>query len=416
MEMLSNKKIAGLVATRGTTRVYAMDDGTWLTAQGGTVSWRNNNPGNLKLEYHGSADPTARSNRSKSQALVLAKDAYPGAVDLDQWGNIVFESYEAGREAQKTLLKGRMSHKTVEQLVECYSAPDYSGDTHYARQIAVIHDTAKTEGQDLHGKIIEDMSPEELNALMDGLAQAESWKAGTTRSTPPLTDAQLADVLHSPHRTAAPAAPVHREGDHGEAVGRLQEELGMLGVTSHDGHPIVQDGRFGPRTREAVEAFQRSHALQVDGIVGHATTEALEHATLQQSALAAITLDHHRHPGHPLFQQALACVGRLDAEAGRTPDLSSYNLSGALALAARHEGLERIDRVVLSEDASRVIAVQGEFGSPLLRLADVDVLQGINTPLAQSSAAEWQVRPSPAVRDEPVPVLQVADVRAVAPR
>jgi hypothetical protein len=44
------------------------------------------------------------------------------------------------------------------------------------------------------------------------------------------------------------------------------------------------------------------------------------------------------------------------------------------------------------------------------------VLQGINTPLAQSSAAEWQVRPSPAVRDEPVTTLQVADVRAVAPR
>lgn len=51
MDTLSDKKISRLAGTQGTTRVYEMDDGQWLTAKEGTVSWRNNNPGNLKFEF-----------------------------------------------------------------------------------------------------------------------------------------------------------------------------------------------------------------------------------------------------------------------------------------------------------------------------------------------------------------------------
>jgi hypothetical protein len=66
----------------------------------------------------------------------------------------------------------------------------------------------------------------------------------------------------------------------------------------------------------------------------------------------------------------------------------SHNLSGVLALAARREGLERVDRVLLSRDASRAIALQGDSRSPMRRLADVDVVAGMNTPLTQTSA-DW---------------------------
>ncbi len=92
------------------------------------------------------------------------------------------------------------------------------------------------------------------------------------------------------------------------------------------------------------------------------------------------------------------------------------NLSGALALAARKEGLERIDQVILSEDASRAIAVQGDARSPMRRFANVDVVSGINTPLAQSST-DWSQLQGPAVQNmqAPTPLMQSMDVQVAQP-
>ncbi|WP_213948318.1 hypothetical protein [Luteibacter sp. dw_328] len=55
-----------------------------MTAQDGTVSWRNNNPGNLKFEFEGSADKTVHSTRSKEKALEQAQSRYGGVVDVMQ--------------------------------------------------------------------------------------------------------------------------------------------------------------------------------------------------------------------------------------------------------------------------------------------------------------------------------------------
>jgi len=208
---------------------------------------------------------------------------------------------------------------------------------------------------------------------------------------------------------------LHR-GSHGRAVVELQTELASLGFTDAHGHRLKPDGDFGPSTHYAVEMFQRSHGLEHDGKVGPHTAEAIKHATLQQSALTAITLDRHEHPGHPIFQQALAGVGQLDAAQGRATDFRSYNLSGALALAAQKEGLERIDQVILSEDASRAIAVQGDIRSPLRRFADVDVVSGISTPLAQSST-DWSQLQAPGLQNvqAPTPLMQSADAQPPQP-
>jgi peptidoglycan hydrolase-like protein with peptidoglycan-binding domain len=53
-------------------------------------------------------------------------------------------------------------------------------------------------------------------------------------------------------------------GDRGQRVERVQGALGM-----------ATDGIFGPKTRKAVRAFQRSNGLEVDGIVGPQTMRAL---------------------------------------------------------------------------------------------------------------------------------------------
>lgn len=220
---------------------------------------------------------------------------------------------------------------------------------------------------------------------------------------------RYARLVGEDHIHQAGTLSVH---DTGPQVVTLQSELARWKRVSSNGSDVTIDGEFGPGTRRALEAFQRTHDLQANGIGDATTLEALKHAPLQQSALTAMNLDNPLHPAFPLFQQAVTGVGQIDQAQGRATDFRSYNLSGALALAARKEGLERIDQVILSEDASRAIAVQGDIRSPLRRFADVDVVSGVSTPLAQSSTDWAQFQQNV---QAPTPLMQSADVQVVQP-
>ncbi|MBX9465926.1 MAG: DUF3380 domain-containing protein [Aquamicrobium sp.] len=63
---------------------------------------------------------------------------------------------------------------------------------------------------------------------------------------------------------------VLRRGMRGDAVRNLQLSLGRHGFS------LQVDGIFGPRTEDAVRRFQERRGLVVDGIVGSASTAALE--------------------------------------------------------------------------------------------------------------------------------------------
>lgn len=71
--------------------------------------------------------------------------------------------------------------------------------------------------------------------------------------------------------------PVLREGSKGAVVASLQRVLasgsGEWGVS-----PGPADGDFGPKTRAAVEAFQRWGQVSVDGVVGEQTWDVSLHA------------------------------------------------------------------------------------------------------------------------------------------
>ncbi|MBO5797944.1 MAG: peptidoglycan-binding protein [Clostridia bacterium] len=58
-----------------------------------------------------------------------------------------------------------------------------------------------------------------------------------------------------------------REGDQGDEVRRLQTYLAAIAEVYPAIPTLTPDGVFGPRTREAVEAFQRQFGLQPDGVV-----------------------------------------------------------------------------------------------------------------------------------------------------
>jgi hypothetical protein len=197
-----------------------------------------------------------------------------------------------------------------------------------------------------------------------------------------------------------------RQGEHGAQVLALQAGLDKLGFADAHGRGLSPDGAFGPGTRAAVETFQRAHGLKPDGIAGPQTLRVLHEAMHQQSASLADT----SHPGHSLFCQALEGVRAIDARHGRAPDAFSANLAGSLATAAHAEGLARIDQVTLGEDAARAFAVQGDPRSPLRRMACVDVMQAINTPLLHSSgeflAASRQGGAQREGADSPLPFVQ----------
>lgn len=397
MDVLSDKRITKLVATQGKTRVYEMEDGEWLTAKEGTISWRNNNPGNLKFAYAGSSDHVDKNViRTKEQALSSAQRGYDGVVALDQFGSAVFESYDAGRAAQRKLVAETHKHDTVETLIRAYSTKDYSGDTHYDAQAAVIYRTAESKGLDLHGKQIIEMTPDEKEVLLDGLSIAEEWTPGVKQTSAPLTEDELKDALKAStpasKQHANPAshgdAHVHRQGDKGESVGRLQSDLASLGLTARDGSPIRADQDFGSRTKEAVEAFQQSHGLHVDGVAGKDTLAAIEaaktHAQAEAQQKAPSLLDAH-HSANGMYEQAYQCVARIDAEQGRQPGPHTQAFAGSLTAAATAAGFNRVDHVVLNDDASRGWAVQGDLNSPFKQYTEVNVMQAIQTPIAQSS-------------------------------
>lgn len=74
--------------------------------------------------------------------------------------------------------------------------------------------------------------------------------------------------LHSPSSSTYPGFQVHR-GSQGAVVKTVQRRL------IQHGFPLPINGRFGPRTQAAVEAFQMQHHLKVDGWVGRSTWAAL---------------------------------------------------------------------------------------------------------------------------------------------
>ncbi|OOG45853.1 XVIPCD domain-containing protein [Rhodanobacter sp. C01] len=251
------------------------------------------------------------------------------------------------------------------------------------------------------------------NGASERVIQSDLWK-GTI--TPKLVKGvkdgtidlnQLASMGANEHGKSHHAAGVEpkpgetmRKGDHGAGVAELQSKLDQLGYKGPHGESLTNHGHnFGPMTHDAVRTFQRANHLHDDGIAGPATHKAID-TKLRETAQVQLppNLADTTHPGNGMYLQALDAVHRLDAQQGRAPDQRSDNLAAALAVAAHGNGMNRVDHVVLSDDATHAYAVQGDVNSLFKRYTDVNVAQSIGTPVAQSSV-HWQhdiQQPAPA--------------------
>ncbi len=184
---------------------------------------------------------------------------------------------------------------------------------------------------------------------------------------------------------AAQHAGLLAQGDRSEAVRTLQIELTTLGYRNAHGHALKTDGKLGANTKRAVKAFQHEHHLTVDGKVGPHTQAALDQALEAHHAHAPLPLTDSRHADHALFAQALAGVHRIDADMGRMPDQHSTNLAAALTVAAKQQGMTRIDQIAISPDGARTSILQTDLVRP--KVAQVVTALAVHTPMEQSSVS-----------------------------
>jgi hypothetical protein len=176
------------------------------------------------------------------------------------------------------------------------------------------------------------------------------------------------------------------------------------------------DARTQSLEHAAVKQLMQAAPARESG--GHVPAKDSQSAAPNASSRSGVLLNHPNHPDHSLFRDASRGVHAIDARHNRASDLHSDQLSGHLAVAAKEHGLRGIDHVVMSGDAKVTFAVQGRLDDPAHRRASVDTLQGLNTPLAQStrqmveaSAREEQTRNSVQTQRQDAEVVARAALR-----
>jgi len=112
-------------------------------------------------------------------------------------------------------------------------------------------------------------------------------------------------------------------GSKGPEVKQLQLDLTILGY-----QPGPADGIFGNRTREAVIAFQRDRGLAADGIVGPATSRALEMAVNRPRITEGI------------IATARSLIGYPYVWGGESPAEGGFDCSGLVYYVYRQYGIQ----------------------------------------------------------------------------
>ncbi|MBB5862956.1 XVIPCD domain-containing protein [Xanthomonas sp. 3058] len=90
------------------------------------------------------------------------------------------------------------------------------------------------------------------------------------------------------------------------------------------------------------------------------------------------------HPDHALLQQCTAAVERLQAAPGPAAGMDSERLALGSVVAARENGLQRVDHVLLGNDPARGFVVQGALDSPAHLRGSFDAKAVQEAPVAAS--------------------------------
>ena len=189
-------------------------------------------------------------------------------------------------------------------------------------------------------------------------------------------------------RTTEPKAQavsggVIKHGEKNEGIRLLQDTLNNYGYRDKDGRVLREDGGFGDRTKEAVQAYQQAHGLKADGVVGPQTLAALTKS--QEAPL----LSDPRHPDNALYQQAVKGMEQLGPQAFKSRQ-ELENAAGATVFEAKASGVTRIDHVVQSSNGTGLFAVQGAPNDPAHHRVHLDKAQAAAEPIEKSTAQVQQ--------------------------
>jgi putative chitinase len=244
------------------------------------------------------------------------------------------------------------------------------------------------------------------NGLADRQARFEKWeKALTPELMEKLSTGDLGRPMNqqSSERSPAVAAAqtgekdsdgVLRHGEKNENIRQLQDTLNNFGYRDKDGRALREDGGFGDRTKEAVQAYQQAHGLKADGVVGPQTLEALK------KSQSAPLLSDARHPDNALYQQAVKGLEQLGPQAFKNRH-ELENAAGATVFEAKASGLTRIDHVLQSTNGTGLFAVQGAPNDPAHNRVHLDKAQAAAEPLEKSTAqVQQEIQPQPQVQQE----------------
>jgi len=132
------------------TVAIPQDDGSYEIRRGGTLTWRNNNPGALKYKR----DQTARED---------------GAVGIDDEGFAIFPSYETGKAAALTSLRKKTG--TLDEAIKAW-APKSENDT--PRYQRFIQSQTGLSGDTR----LDTLTQPQLELVYNAIKRYEGWKAG----------------------------------------------------------------------------------------------------------------------------------------------------------------------------------------------------------------------------------------------
>lgn len=177
-----------------------------------------------------------------------------------------------------------------------------------------------------------------------------------------------------------------------------KEQLAQLvGDAMKEGKLILMDHQGKLAWSDQVQVGQHGLSPE-DAIQPHLQTPAVVPAAPRTSGFfganapgdQGLTPDDPSHPRYALHQQCKTGVGALDQQLGRASDEKSACMAASLTNLAVTNGLERVDHVLLSDQAKpaslgqNVFIVQGELSDPAHLRAHMSADQAISTPVEAS--------------------------------
>lgn len=227
----------------------------------------------------------------------------------------------------------------------------------YGQPLGVMSDTGSPGAIHAHVECEVEQFRRYIRDIDNGTIAPGRWPGRPDRpQAHGATDARPGEGAAAPRgSTQDGSAGTLDAGDQGTAVRELQRRLNHLGIRDARGLPLVEDGDFGRRTREAVEAFQRAHGLEVDGRVGRLTREALAQPHGRR-------ITDTGHPDYALFERILGQVQAAEAARGVPSGPHSMNIAAALLVRMREDRVAHVDRVEFNADATSIRIVHSPTG------------------------------------------------------